>query len=58
MTTTFRRIKIQEGKAMPPDRIQRVLVRLANILGVVWLLVALGVLGYFVSLGLQLVRQG
>lgn len=58
MTATFRRIKIQEGGPMPPDRIQRGLVRLANIVGVVWLLLALGTLGYFVSLGLQLVRYG
>ncbi len=43
---------------MPPDRIQRGLVRLANILGVLWLLVALGILGYFASLGLQLLQQG
>ena len=43
---------------MPPDRIQRGLVRLANIVGVVWLLLALGILGYFASLGLQLVRHG
>ena len=43
---------------MPPERIQRGLVRLANILGVVWLLLALGILGYFASLGLQLFRHG
>jgi hypothetical protein len=43
---------------MPRDRIQRGLVRLANIVGVVWLLLALGILGYFASLGLQLVRHG
>jgi hypothetical protein len=43
---------------MPPDRIQRGLVRLANIVGVVWLLLALGILGYFASLGLQLLRHG
>lgn len=43
---------------MSPDRIQRALVRLANIIGAVWLLLALGTLGYFASLGLQLVRHG
>ena len=42
---------------MPPDRIQRGLARVANIIWVVWLLLALGTLGYFASLGLQLVRH-
>lgn len=58
MTTTFRRIKIQEGGPMPPDQIRRGLVRLANIVGVVWLMLALGTLGYFASLALQLLRRG
>lgn len=43
---------------MPPGQIQRALVRLANIVGVVWLLLALGTLGYFASLGYQLLRHG
>lgn len=58
MTTTLRHIEIQEDGSMPPERIQRGLVLLANILGVVWLLLALGILGYFASLALQLVRPG
>jgi hypothetical protein len=41
---------------MPSD--WRGLVRFANIVWVVWLLLALGVLGYFTSLGIQVLRHG
>jgi hypothetical protein len=40
---------------MPSDG--RGLVRFVNILWVVWLLLALGTLGYFVSLGIQILRH-
>ena len=43
---------------MPSDRIWRGLERLANVIGIVGALVALGVIGYFVSLGVQVVRHG
>jgi hypothetical protein len=43
---------------MPADGIWRTLERLAKIIGVVVALVALGLVGYFASLGIQLVRQG
>jgi hypothetical protein len=42
---------------MPANGIWRILERLANVIGVVGALVALGLVGYFASLGIQLVRQ-
>jgi hypothetical protein len=42
---------------MPANGIWRILGRLANVIGVVGALVALGLIGYFASLGIQLVRQ-
>ena len=41
---------------MPSER--RGLVRFTNIIWVVWLLLILGVLGYFASLGIQILRHG
>ena len=41
---------------MPSD--WRGLVRFTNIIWVVWLLLALGVLGYFAGLGIQILRHG
>jgi hypothetical protein len=41
---------------MPSDG--RGLVRFTNIVWVVWLLLALGILGYFASLAIQILRQG
>lgn len=43
---------------MPADGIWRTLGRLANVIGIVAALVALGLIGYFASLGIQLVRPG
>ncbi|MGH7314824.1 MAG: hypothetical protein ACREJS_01055 [Candidatus Rokuibacteriota bacterium] len=43
---------------MPSDRIWRSLERLANIIGIVAALAALGILGYFATLGIQLMRHG
>jgi len=43
---------------MPSDRIWRTLGKAANLIGIVWALAALGVLGYFLSLGIQLLRRG
>lgn len=43
---------------MPSDRIWPTLAKVANFIGIVWALAGLGVLGYFVSLGIQLVRRG
>ena len=43
---------------MPSDRIWRGLERLANVIGIIGALVALGVIGSFASLGIQLVRHG
>ena len=41
---------------MPLDGIWRTLGRVANIIGIIGALVALGLVGYFASLGLQLMR--
>ncbi len=41
---------------MPSD--WRGLVRFTSIIWVVWLLLILGVLGYFASLGIQILRHG
>ncbi len=46
----------QEARAMPSD--WRGLGRFTNIVWVMWLLLALGTLGYFVSLGIQILRHG
>ena len=43
---------------MPADGVWRTLERLANIIGIVGALVALGLVGYFAGLGVQLVRHG
>jgi hypothetical protein len=43
---------------MSTDGIWRTLGRLATVIGVVGALVALGLIGYFASLGLQLMRPG
>ena len=43
---------------MPRDGIWRTLKRLANVIGIVGALVALGLVGYFASLGIQIVRHG
>lgn len=43
---------------MPSNGIWPTLAKVANLIGIVWALVALGVLGYFLSLGIQLVRHG
>jgi hypothetical protein len=43
---------------MPSDQVWRILGKVANVIGIVWVLAALGFLGYFVSLGLQVVRHG
>ncbi len=42
---------------MRSDQIWRGLVRLANIVGVLWSLLALGILGYYASLGVQLLTD-
>ena len=43
---------------MPSDGSWRRLERIANVIGIIVALVALGVIGYFVSLGVQVVRHG
>lgn len=43
---------------MPSNGIWPTLAKVANLIGLVWALVALGVLGYFLSLGIQLIRHG
>jgi hypothetical protein len=43
---------------MAADGIWRTLGRLANVIGIVGALVALGLVGYFASLGIQLLRHG
>lgn len=43
---------------MRADGIWRTLQRLANLIGVVAALVALGLVGYFAWLGLQVLRHG
>lgn len=47
-----------EDQAMPSDRMWPMLAKVANIIGIVWALAALGLLGYFASLGIQIVRHG
>ncbi len=42
---------------MPADGIWRTLGRVANIIGIIGALVALGLVGYFATLGIQLMRQ-
>lgn len=46
-----------EDEAMPSDRAWRGLERLANLIGIVAALAALGLVGYFASLGILLVRH-
>ncbi len=43
---------------MPSDRIWPTLAKVANLIGIVWAVAALSVLGYFLILGIQLVRRG
>ena len=43
---------------MPANGIWRILGRLANVIGVIVAVAALGLIGYFASLGLQLMRRG
>jgi hypothetical protein len=43
---------------MRADRFWRTLGRLANLIGVVASLVALGLVGYFACLGFQVLRHG
>ncbi len=43
---------------MPSDQIWRTLGKVANVIGIVWALAALGFLAYFLSLGIQVVRHG
>lgn len=43
---------------MPSGGLWRILGRAANIIGIVVALVALGLVGYCASLGLQLMRHG
>jgi hypothetical protein len=42
---------------MPVNGTWRTLGRLANIIGIIGALIALGLVGYFASLGLQLMRH-
>ena len=43
---------------MPSGGLWRILGRVANIIGIIVALVALGLVGYFASLGIQLMRHG
>jgi hypothetical protein len=43
---------------MPADKIWRTMERLANVIGVIVSVAALGLIGYLASLGLQLMRRG
>ena len=43
---------------MPSDGIWPTLAKVANAIGVVWALAAFGLLGYFASLGLQVLHHG
>jgi hypothetical protein len=43
---------------MPADKIWRTMERLANAIGVIVSVAALGLIGYLASLGLQLMRRG
>jgi hypothetical protein len=43
---------------MPTDGIWRTLARVANVIGIIVAVAALGLIGYLASLGLQLMRQG
>jgi hypothetical protein len=43
---------------MPSNGIWPTLAKVANVIGIVWALVALALLGYFASLGIQVVRHG
>jgi hypothetical protein len=42
---------------MPTDGIWRTLARVANAIGIIVAVAALGLIGYLASLGLQLMRQ-
>ena len=43
---------------MPSGGIWPTLAKVANAIGVIWALAALGVLGYFANLGIQVLRHG
>ena len=43
---------------MPTDGIWRAVARVANVIGIIVALAALGLVGYFATLGLQLMRHG
>jgi hypothetical protein len=43
---------------MPFDGIWPTLAKVANAIGVIWVLMALGVLGYFANLGIQVLQHG
>lgn len=43
---------------MPADGLWRIVARIANVIGIIVALVALGLVGYFASLGIRLVRHG
>ena len=43
---------------MSSDGTWQILAKVANAIGVLWALAALGVLGYFASLGIQVLRHG
>jgi hypothetical protein len=43
---------------MPSDGTWQILAKVANAIGVIWALAALGVLGYFANLGIQALRHG
>jgi hypothetical protein len=43
---------------MPSDGIWPTLAKVASAIGVIWALAALGVLGYFAILGIEVLRHG
>ena len=43
---------------MPTDGIWRAAARVANVIGIIVAVTALGLIGYLASLGLQLMRRG
>jgi hypothetical protein len=43
---------------MPADGIWRTLGRVANVIGIIVAVAALGLLGYLASLGIQVLRHG
>ena len=43
---------------MPADGIWRTLGRVANVIGIIMAVAALGLIGYLASLGIQVLRHG